>query len=494
MKLPDQLKKLTFGLQFKLMLVVCAGLIIGFTPLGIFSLISAKNEIEHDIIKVGNERIEMSSIALTNLLISYDYSNIEILANKIIQLDNVKQIFIANKSGKMFIEKQSPDFQNLSDRNLKHFEKIIYSDNQPIGKIEIWISIVDHLKILQTQYERIVILLSIFALLFGILIYYTISISILRPFAQFRDSMLKIINNPSVDKRVHLNINSNDEIGELSKIFNEMYGKVFDFQKILKEQNVETAIELQAANEMLIQNSKMASLGEMAGNIAHEINNPLAIITGKSDKVIRLLNQTEIDKPLLIEEVSKIKTTVTRIVKIIKGLKNFSRKDDQDPFQKNKIKSIFDESADLFQDKLSKYEVSFTLNNKLSPETEIECRESQIVQVLVNLVSNAVDAVQELPNKWVILEAQQTSSDWIEITVTDSGNGIPDEIAFKIMDPFFTTKGKNKGTGLGLSISHSIAVEHGGSLTIDKECANTRFVLKLPFLHPKVTASESENT
>jgi C4-dicarboxylate-specific signal transduction histidine kinase len=99
--------------------------------------------------------------------------------------------------------------------------------------------------------------------------------------------------------------------------------------------------------------------------------------------------------------------------------------------------------------------------------------------VLLNLLNNAFDAVCDLPKPWVQVEANAVGNH-VEISVTDSGSGIPAEIRNRIMQPFFTTKEAGKGTGLGLSISHGIASEHGGKLYIDEQSPHTRFVLVLP--------------
>lgn len=222
----------------------------------------------------------------------------------------------------------------------------------------------------------------------------------------------------------------------------------------------------------------MAALGEMAGGIAHEINNPLAIITGRSDKVLRMISDPTADKSSIYPEIVKIKLTATRIAKIVKGMRTFSRRGEKDLFTKTKLTEIIDVVIDLCNDKLLANQVSLFVEE--IPEIEIECRESQIVQVILNLIVNSIDAIGSFDEKWIRLEAIEATKGWIEISITDAGQGISPELAQKIMLPFFTTKEKNKGTGLGLSISHSIALDHEGNLTIDSSSSNTRFVLRLP--------------
>ena len=109
----------------------------------------------------------------------------------------------------------------------------------------------------------------------------------------------------------------------------------------------------------------------------------------------------------------------------------------------------------------------------------IPCREAQISQVLLNLIANAADAVQDLSERWIRIEVSR-NADAVEIAVTDSGGGIPDEIRARVMQPFFTTKPAGQGTGFGLSISRAFAEAHAGTLTIDVASPHTRFVVTLP--------------
>jgi signal transduction histidine kinase len=109
----------------------------------------------------------------------------------------------------------------------------------------------------------------------------------------------------------------------------------------------------------------------------------------------------------------------------------------------------------------------------------IDCRPTEISQVLLNLLNNAVDAVQPLAEKWVELQVRSAGKD-VEISVMDSGKGIPEKIRDKVGQPFFTTKVVGHGTGLGLSISRGIVEAHGGHLNLDTQCEHTRFVVTLP--------------
>ncbi len=221
------------------------------------------------------------------------------------------------------------------------------------------------------------------------------------------------------------------------------------------------------------QASKMASLGEMASGIAHEVNNPLAIISGKANQLLSIINKVDFnDKEKALDGVNKIESNVQRIVKIIKGLRSYSRNADNDPMEKCKINPILDDAIALTSEKIKKNSIHLNIENY--EDIEINGRSTQICQVLTNMISNAADAIANLESKWVNIKINSNVTT-AYITITDSGNGIPQHIREKLMQPFFTTKEPGKGTGLGLSISKKIIEEHGGKLWIDHEAPNTSF-------------------
>lgn len=235
--------------------------------------------------------------------------------------------------------------------------------------------------------------------------------------------------------------------------------------------------ELEVSKMQLINSSKMASLGEMASGVAHEINNPLAIIQGKVKVITMILEDLNINQPMLFQEVQKIKLTTDRIEKIVKGLRNFSRASNNDPFEPTPLQKIVNETLDLCQEKFKANGIKLKIQD--IPDTQIICRASQISQVLINLLNNSSDAIELLSEKWIEIKFEIKDRNQISIFVTDSGPGIPRDHLEKIMEPFFTTKEVSKGTGLGLSIARSIIESHKGQLWVDTSYPNTRFVIEL---------------
>lgn len=228
---------------------------------------------------------------------------------------------------------------------------------------------------------------------------------------------------------------------------------------------------------LLFQAEKMSLLGEMAGGIAHEINNPLSIINWKSMTLKQKIDDNKFEKELFKTELDKIVATTDRISKIVRGLRTFSRNADADPFEKVTIKSIVEDSIELCQEKFKKSNIELKIN--IDRDEQFECRSAQIIQILLNLLSNASDAIESFENKWIQIDVK-TEPNLVIFSVCDCGNGIPANVVEQMMRPFFTTKQKGKGTGLGLSISLGIAKQHNGNLIYDTKSRNTRFELILP--------------
>jgi PAS domain S-box-containing protein len=257
---------------------------------------------------------------------------------------------------------------------------------------------------------------------------------------------------------------------------NTIAGLVIQSYITTLEKDMQIEIEQLRYRQMLT--SRMAVLGEMAGGIAHEINNPLAIISGYSERLKRLLNRGQLTEENVNKVVTNIEQTVDRITFIIKGLKAFARDGDNDPYLPNFVNKIVKDTLPFAEAKLAKNQI-FLKQEPISDNIIIECRPVQISQVILNLINNACDAIQNLEDRWVEVKVEDLETE-VNIKITDSGSGIPKHIAEKIMQPFFTTKEAGKGTGLGLSISKSIIEGHAGVFYLDEKCPNTRFILRLP--------------
>lgn len=237
----------------------------------------------------------------------------------------------------------------------------------------------------------------------------------------------------------------------------------------------EKAIEDQRIR--LISSAKMSALGVMAGGIAHEINNPLGIIQGVTANLIDEARAPGVASPSMKEGLRKIYDTSVRIAKVVKGLRFFSRSAELDPMMLADPSQIVHDMLELCSEKFRVNGVELRVGRLC--HRQIECRPTEIAQVLLNLLQNAYDAVVETKNGWVELEAMELSGR-VVFKVTDSGTGIDAPVVSRMMDPFFTTKEVGKGTGLGLSLSKGIVESHGGSLQYLDGLPNTTFVVSLP--------------
>jgi signal transduction histidine kinase len=234
-------------------------------------------------------------------------------------------------------------------------------------------------------------------------------------------------------------------------------------------------LDLDLQKQKTIEASHLSSLGEMAGGIAHEINNPLAIIRGNTEVLVRIAR----DDAQIRVRLDKIIQTVERIEKIIHSMRSLSRQDYKGDFQLESLSLIIEEVMVFFSEKMRS--LGYQLDVQLDPSIEANCQRVQVGQVIINLMNNAIDALQEanLEESWIQLRLK-LNEQFAEIMVINSGPKIKEELARNLMRPFYTTKPVGKGTGLGLSISKHFAEQHGGELNLDLSGHHTTFILRLP--------------
>jgi histidine kinase len=224
--------------------------------------------------------------------------------------------------------------------------------------------------------------------------------------------------------------------------------------------------------QQLIQASKMATLGEMATGVAHELNQPLSVIKTASSFFIKKINKKEpLENEILFTMLQKIDSNVDRAARIITHMRQFARKSEMD-FEKVQVNEVLERAFEIFsqQLKVRGIEVVWQTEKELP---KINADPGRLEQVFINLLLNARDAIEE---KWGSMEAKtgekkiiiKTNSDGEKVIceICDTGKGVPKAIADKIFEPFFTTKEVGNGTGLGLSISYGIVKECGGNIWV----------------------------
>lgn len=261
-------------------------------------------------------------------------------------------------------------------------------------------------------------------------------------------------------------------------IFNDWAKKIQEINAGLDSLVKEKIEELDRERMKMIESSKMATLGEMAGGIAHEINNPLTIIKLAASQIDAQVKSDTYDRNVILDHSAILLKTIDRIAKIVHGLRMFSRDGSRDPFQRLCVGKLVDEALSFCGERLKAQGIEIR-QKRTGEDLQLDCRETQISQVLLNLLNNAADAVSGLPEKWVEIETRE-NGDWVELVVTDSGLGIPEDIRHKLFQPFFSTKEIGKGTGIGLSISLGIVKTHRGDILIDALSPHTSFIVRLP--------------
>jgi two-component system NtrC family sensor kinase len=239
--------------------------------------------------------------------------------------------------------------------------------------------------------------------------------------------------------------------------------------------------EKEAMNEQVIEAGKLAALGELSAGIAHEINNPVAIMAEEAGWIEDLLHEEEFKNSPNIEEFKRalhqIRTQGKRCKEITRKLLSFARKTDPS-VQDVQLNEVIRDVVGLWEQR-AKYN-NVNLASHLDPELPtVNVAPSELQQVLLNLVNNAVDAMEKTGG--TIDLSSRVNGDYIIAEVTDNGPGISKANLPRIFDPFFTTKPVGKGTGLGLSICYGIVKKMGGDISVTStEGQGTTFLVHIP--------------
>ncbi len=233
--------------------------------------------------------------------------------------------------------------------------------------------------------------------------------------------------------------------------------------------------ELHQAQASLIQNEKLASIGQLAGGMAHEINNPLLIILGRAEL---LLMDTDPSNPNA-SDLEIIKSETQRIAGIVRNLLSFSRVNKTGILSTVDVNEIMERALQLVEIQESSGEIA-TIKRLSGDLPPIYAEKGEIQQVFMNICMNAYQAMKNGGGK-LIVETSQDDAGYVIAKFADTGPGIPREHLGKIYDPFFTTKSESEGTGLGLSVSRGIVEKYGGKIEVETRVGEgATFVIRLP--------------
>ena len=286
---------------------------------------------------------------------------------------------------------------------------------------------------------------------------------ILRPLGQLRHAA-EGISKGRTDVKV--DIQSQDEIGLLATAFNQM---VSDLQaintKLRREMSQRERAEEKAREhqEQLNHVTRLSTMGEMAMNLAHELNQPLGAVVTYSQSCIRSLPTDIPHSQFLAETMGKVVAQAKRASRIIQGLRKFLV-DQSSSMQPQDMTRIVEDTMELMMGELRRAQMNFLVEMP-KPISSVLADRIQIEQVLVNLIRNAIQAVASNPGyNRLTIQLMQHKPEEVEVSVTDSGSGCQVEMLEKMFDPYFTTKGSKTNMGMGLSICRSILDAHGGQI------------------------------
>jgi two-component system NtrC family sensor kinase len=357
-----------------------------------------------------------------------------------------------------------------------------------LGVVDVTYSLenVDH--IVATIQQRAIITTTFTVVVIGIFIFFFVRTTVHKPIAQLIAGT-RALSTMQLDHPVEIKVEG--EIGELAHSFNAMREQLMKTVNELNEltQSLETKVQqrteqLQVMNQKLFQSDRLASLGQLAASVAHEINNPIAGVLNLSMLIERILKEDGIPFER-VEEVRRyllqISSETTRVGRIVGDLLAFSRRSSPQRVPAD-LNEIIRRTVSLIEHKLqlANVELEVQLDDTLP---KIKCDNSQIQQVIINLVMNASEATHNRDvGKVTVRTALSTNNRGsVRLEVNDNGDGIPAEYLAKIYDPFFTTKGEGKGVGLGLAVVYGIVESHGGEIEVDtKVGGGTTFCVDLP--------------
>ncbi len=338
------------------------------------------------------------------------------------------------------------------------------------GKILGWITIQKSESYLKDASQELLIkglLLSLLSLIIGIALSNALANLIVEQIHQLRSSIEKFGQGENTTR---IQITSDNEIGKLGKEFNRMADQLSEFQM------------------KLLSSAKYSALGEMASGMAHEINNPLAIIVARASSLQKKLSKGDIDVQKFSEELQKISDTSFRITKIVSSLRNLARDANTEKPDWVNLETVILEGLDLIRERL--HQQNRQRRVEIPKNLEIRFARVQLGQIVVNLLSNSLDAIKGSENPWICISTV-IEKDSLQVKFQDSGLGIPPEIREKMMQPFFTTKEVGKGTGLGLSINKGIAEKNEAKFYYDEDSSNTQFIIQTPNFRRVTTEAQA---
>lgn len=326
--------------------------------------------------------------------------------------------------------------------------------------------------------------------------------AVLKPLQDLVNATQNITNS---DSPIEIPITSETEIGLLTEAFNSMSRNIARARAELKNKIIELEkanMQIKDTQGKLVHNSKMVSLGQLVAGVAHELNNPIGFIYSNmshlreyADKLLKFVDEAEkspqdiakfrkqLDIDFIKEDLPKLVSScedgARRTRDIVLGLRNFSRLEATE-LKELDIHDALDSTLNLIKGEI-KGRIEVIRNYGTIPR--VTCFSSQMNQVFMNILTNAVQAIEGQGRIWIATKTTRIrgKGEMVLISIQDSGKGMTPEVMEKIFDPFFSTKNVGQGTGLGLSITYGIVLNHGGDIQVKSQpSTGTEFIITIP--------------
>lgn len=417
-----------------------------------------------------------------------DRAYLQLQAESITKLQDIERVRVTDVNKKIMAESYHDELKfqaNSSDYKVYKYplNYKITEDNalEYLGDVEVTVTTA---KIKNELFKRVSFfvvaqLIKTFIISWIILVIFHYYIN--RNLEQIID-FIQAFNLNSVDEtylKIKRKSKTRDEFSMLQDSINRMIKKINFLNREKENKITEQEKKLEIQTVSAINSSKMAALGEMAGGIAHEINNPLTVIHTKTRVMEKMIERGIQDDALFLKNTKSILGTVDRISSVIQGLKNISKDASGEERQDALLKEILGNILNLCEEKFRNNNIQVICDLEAPVyDIHLNCYPTQLSQCFLILLNNSFDAIEEKENKWIKIEAAQNKK-WLFLHFIDSGEGIPKEIREKIFQPFFTTKDVGKGSGLGLCLAFEIIKKHGGEIFYDEHYKNTCFTIKL---------------
>lgn len=504
--------------------------------------------INKDMIKRANTTASLFAATTKDSVLSYDLASLNTFIDELLKSPDIEYVRILNSEGEILSSGGQPsslkrefkeDYQVAEvDDGIFDVSSDIIEANEIYGRVEIGISITSIEKAM-VNVRNWTVSIAILEMSLVALFSFALGIYLTKNLKKLQRAALTI--SRSIEKGQHRYVRAHvvarDEIGDLATAFNRLsenlekeQEKRAQFEKDLKELNanldekvkkrtlmidarnkqlIRINNELQSTQEQLVHSEKMASIGQLAAGVAHEINNPIAFVSSNmqtleeytsvyikmSEVILDYINNPSDDRRIQLTEylvdinkkedlqfvaedihaiINDSVDGLGRVRSIVSSLNQFARNDDN-ALEYASLNDCVNTVLKMVDNQL-KYHCEVITD--LSDIPDVPMNLGKMTQVITNLLINAGQAIVGRGNIWVQTRSKRNE---VELIVRDSGKGIPEKNLQRLFDPFFTTKPVGKGTGLGLSISYDIVKEHGGTIQVkSEEGKGTTFIVRLP--------------